>query len=433
MSWAYQPLTPGAALLNGTPLIETLTDDFDDNSLSAQWTEWFTGFYNETSQQLQITSNTSPEYRGGVSTGSYQLTDSSTYIEVVHALTGLTDAGTFYQVLVDASHTITFYVYNGTLIAEYQISGVYTTVASGTYNSTSHRWWRIRETSGTLYYEVSADGVSWSTFASVATPFNVDLAQLSIFIGTDSANGSTDTAIFDNQNTPPSAVVLSVADAFWSFVADNGAITQNHSLSVADASWTFVADNTTINQNHVLTAQDAFWEFIGDEATLSLPAVLQVQDAFWTFHADNGTITQNHALSAQEAYFDFIAGTVDIQQNTALTVADAFWLFVADTVTVERFRRPPTRYAAIAKPDTSYECPAKPDTPYALLPKPDTSYETNLALETGVTLDSATVTLADLNTYLHGYSALVPPRYSTRSNTSYSDIAKPKTAYLREI
>lgn len=180
-------------------------DDFNDNSLDAsKWAEWTGGDVSETSQTLQIQSSTSTGvYKGMSSAVRGNLVGSYVHVEVPHILTGLTSASTLLQLGPDDQHTITLYASGTTFASEYQINGVYTTPATTTYSATTHRWWRIREASGTVYYEYSANGAIWSVLTSVAAPFTLTNVRVSLFVGTEAANASTDTAIFDNLNAFP--------------------------------------------------------------------------------------------------------------------------------------------------------------------------------------------------------------------------------------
>jgi hypothetical protein len=187
--------------------LANFSDNFNDNSLdTSKWSEWVGGDVSETGQTLQIQSSTaSGAYKGMQSVAYYDLTGSYAHVEVPHVLTGLTSASTLLQVALDTQHTITLYVGGTTLTlgAEYQINGVYTTPATTPYNATNHRWWRIRESGGTIYYEYSANGNSWSILTSIAAPFAVTNVEVLLFVGTEAANATTDTAIFDNLNAFP--------------------------------------------------------------------------------------------------------------------------------------------------------------------------------------------------------------------------------------
>lgn len=199
-------VSTGFSVLLDVPLIETFTDDFNDNSLdTAKWDLWDVGHAVETGGELTIPSVTAASYRGMQSVRTGNLTDSSIHVEVPHVLTGLSNASTCLQVAADDQHTITLYESGGFFVAEYQIDGVWTTPATMAYGAATHRWWRIREASGTIYYEYSADGAIWAVLISVPTPFAVTAMYTMLFIGTTSVNVSTDTAVFDNLNTKPTA------------------------------------------------------------------------------------------------------------------------------------------------------------------------------------------------------------------------------------
>ena len=191
--------------LNIPSAFETFSDNFNDNSLDvSKWTDWSGMDVSETSKTLQIQSSTAASvYKGMNSAMLGNLTGSYVHAEVPHVLTGLTGATTLLQLSIDNQHTITLYVGGTTFAAEYQVNGAYTTPATMAYNAAAHRWWRIRESSGTIYYEYSANSSSWSVLASVAAPFAVTNLRVSLFIGTTAANASTDTAIFDNFNAFP--------------------------------------------------------------------------------------------------------------------------------------------------------------------------------------------------------------------------------------
>lgn len=52
-------------------------------------------------------------------------------------------------------------------------AGTPTSLASVTYNHSTMRHWRIRESSGTTYWEYSGDGLSWTALHSVANPITL--------------------------------------------------------------------------------------------------------------------------------------------------------------------------------------------------------------------------------------------------------------------
>ena len=73
-----------------------------------------------------------------------------------------------------------------------------TRLAEEPYDPARHRWMRIREQLGTLYFEYSGDGCAWSLLAGVPTPFSVSLVSVSLFAMTSLAVASPGVAVFDN-------------------------------------------------------------------------------------------------------------------------------------------------------------------------------------------------------------------------------------------
>jgi hypothetical protein len=196
----------GFSIYRQYPSMSLLSDDFNDNSLDAtKWYEWTAGDVSETGQALNITSTTAASYKGMDSVSTGDLTGLTAYVEVAHILTGLTSAGTYFQLTADASNNINIYVNSADITASKTDGGVYSTVSAIPYNPAVHRWWRIRESGGVIYYDYSASGFIWVNFTSTTVNFSVKALMVSLFIGTDGANTLTDTAIFDNFNVAPVA------------------------------------------------------------------------------------------------------------------------------------------------------------------------------------------------------------------------------------
>ncbi|MBL9013389.1 MAG: hypothetical protein JNL83_04385 [Myxococcales bacterium] len=55
---------------------------------------------------------------------------------------------------------------------------------SAPYDAALHRWWQLRSEAGTLSFELSPDGVSWTTLAAIPTPAYFDDAYLELSAGT---------------------------------------------------------------------------------------------------------------------------------------------------------------------------------------------------------------------------------------------------------
>jgi regulation of enolase protein 1 (concanavalin A-like superfamily) len=92
---------------------------------------------------------------------------------------------------------------NGQLTFNYQMAGTWSTGASLPYNATQHRWWRIREQGGSMYWETSADGTSWNTNLQLAAPIAVTALDVEIGIECGTPCPTAPSAAFDNYNLPP--------------------------------------------------------------------------------------------------------------------------------------------------------------------------------------------------------------------------------------
>lgn len=74
--------------------------------------------------------------------------------------------------------------------------------ASVTYNATTHRWWRIREFGGTVYWDTSSDGITWTNRKTEATS-GFTLTSGHVEIGAGRSAGTSNLGYFDNLNNAP--------------------------------------------------------------------------------------------------------------------------------------------------------------------------------------------------------------------------------------
>src|ERR1044072_21894 len=192
-------------------LAETLTDNFDDNSVnSSKWDNGvspYTGTVSETNGRIQISDLVGGSSRKGLSSvvpydlrGSYVqaqigavFTDSTSQIFPIRLSTGSAGGSTWTGIQV----------LNGNIRVS-DSGGV--SSYSATYSSTNHKFVRIRESGGTVFYDRSADGVSWTNMTSQTTAalgFGVAEVWLSIEHFNGAAVGSSSTAAVDNFNIIP--------------------------------------------------------------------------------------------------------------------------------------------------------------------------------------------------------------------------------------
>ncbi len=136
-----------------------VSDNFNDNSLdTAKWdTNLFSGFTNtsvplgETSQRLEIgpllQNVAGSSYRGIRTVNTFNFSDAYSFVELVQAPASNTAADAMFTVGKDVDNYYRIYVSAGNLIGLKKIGGTKTTLFSITYDSTNHRFLRIRNTS----------------------------------------------------------------------------------------------------------------------------------------------------------------------------------------------------------------------------------------------------------------------------------------------
>lgn len=184
-----------------------LADDFADNSVNgALWTQFNFGNAtgSETGGQFQVDITS-----GG--TGVAQLLSQSRY-----DLTGgffaaeLTDAGVqeaglqAYAVMaqLDSNNQVYITVANGFIGSIQNVAGSVTGLDFTAYDSALHRWFRVREADGDTFWEVSANGVFWTTLFTTTNPIALDDVTLIIAADTFLSLGTNKTVTFGQVSAP---------------------------------------------------------------------------------------------------------------------------------------------------------------------------------------------------------------------------------------
>ena len=185
--------------------LETLFDNFNDNTINTTlWTTYTNGgagSVTETNQRLEIVSPDSGDQTTGMYANlNYRFEDTYIKLEVV-------------DYTVETDQWFIFGVFNGTAAEDLKLRinengelearvGSTTVGTNATWDPVAMRFLRIRETSGTTYWEYSADGINWTTHHSQTTPFDyVDTVSWSeIYVYGNGSQTSSTTAIIDNFN-----------------------------------------------------------------------------------------------------------------------------------------------------------------------------------------------------------------------------------------
>ncbi|NTW61553.1 polysaccharide deacetylase family protein [Candidatus Saccharibacteria bacterium] len=183
---------------------ETLLDNFDDNSIDANIWETDSdsgGSVFESSQRINITPGVSSVgYTVLSSLANYDLAESYVQVNVLQ-IADPTSTDT-HMIVCDSTYTEAYLIVasGGNLYAATWDAG---NLASVTYDSDLMAYWRIRETSGVIYFEYSSLGIDgyWTLLHSMSVD-SWNIAHCYVQLGTYewSSTPTPGTAIFEDCN-----------------------------------------------------------------------------------------------------------------------------------------------------------------------------------------------------------------------------------------
>jgi hypothetical protein len=194
----------------------TLVDNFNDDTIDqyhalnnpdGRWNVTASDRIRETNGRVEMRppasqGSVSLEYASAV---TYDLTDSEVRVELVRPLIRSSRTSTGLAAYNSAG-TLSIVVYRGLLYASIT-QGSTTNLAKQPYDAVRHRWLRLREDEGTVYWEFSPDGEEWTTLASRSPhPFDLTALTLRIRAGISEPVEAPGMAIFDNFNVRNTSV-----------------------------------------------------------------------------------------------------------------------------------------------------------------------------------------------------------------------------------
>jgi hypothetical protein len=297
------------------PKISTLSDDFttQDN------TKWvYAAAASVSGGRLSTTPNTS--FTGNVNSAiAYDLTESSVYVQVPQTTNlGNGHTETFIQLFdtgtnLTSKNSLLIDYLGGNLTMQYRDSaGTSVNLATVTYSATTHAWWRIRAASGTVYWDTSPDGFTWTQQASWAATIPLTSMKVILGSGYTGTEPSPGTALFDNFNVPAvGAAMTTLTDNFatkdtnkwfWSGGAAN--VSGQVSIPVTTAYDGIISNSFYNLTNSSSTVQVAQAPNIGNGST-ELQYILRVDDTaavFWAISNGYATCyTKSAGVTTQRA------------------------------------------------------------------------------------------------------------------------------------
>lgn len=210
----------------------TLTDNFDDNSRdTAKWNigtlkgSSAGGTITETNQRLEILPPGSTGYTGYLSVDNYDLTGSSIYCKITPSTT--LDAVEEVDLVVgtDSSNYYLAAIGSANIFFQKNIAGSAANIAAPAYNSTTHAWFRLRESGGTIFMDVAGTGASdppvsgdWTNIGSEVAAINLSSVKVSLQAGVFGGAAPV-TVYFDGFNTGTSGASVGSASGTGSATA----------------------------------------------------------------------------------------------------------------------------------------------------------------------------------------------------------------------
>lgn len=162
---------------------DLLQDDFEDADLDAQlWsTTANSSSVTQANGSLALSLGTSSSYGNAYITTRHfhDMRGSSAAVEV-SSVDLVAPAWAFFNIHTSDGNEVRFFFRNASLRAEYLLNGSTAVLATLPYSPTEHRWWRIREDAGVVYWEVSPDGTAFTAVAerNVAGLFGMDQVRM---------------------------------------------------------------------------------------------------------------------------------------------------------------------------------------------------------------------------------------------------------------
>lgn len=200
-------------------LLSTLVDNFNDNSVGPNWGNSYGGV-SETGGKARVPC-VAGTFAGYQTAKDWTLAGSSAFVQLPLAAAAngaSTEAQTAFNIIQATAGTsiaININTVANTIRFENNVAYSDGSAVSLTYSAVTHLWLRIRETGGTLFWDTSTDGSSWTNRRSISTPgwvtSSVDAVAVEMYSWRN--NGSTNFAEWDNFNTAASSAAVYLMSA----------------------------------------------------------------------------------------------------------------------------------------------------------------------------------------------------------------------------
>jgi len=187
-------------------------DDFDDNMTGPQWSPFTSDAAHASVAETNMTVVAKTDGTNTTATGySWQqgqrsLIGCEMFIEVKKVVSTVEPIAVVFLLAADGGSTdiLEIQQFTSQIYFRHVVNNMDMNSTSITFDATLHRWWRMRESNGNVYFDTAPDGKNWTQQHSIQTPAFVSAALNASFgIGVLGIAPSGGVAIFDNLNAPP--------------------------------------------------------------------------------------------------------------------------------------------------------------------------------------------------------------------------------------
>ncbi len=204
---AFEPFTAptdstsDGAVDSATVCNDPIADAFDDGVISSIWSVSVEAPVTvvEANGNITITLAETGNLYGNLTIGCrYDMRGREISIEVLDVPDGDPAAEMFLELGIDGDNRVGIDVTSSNLRSYRRIGGNYVDVDVVPYDALAKRFWRLRETAGTMFSETSDNRVDWTVRHSEASPLDVSNVEIGIHAGTFDVATSPGVARFDN-------------------------------------------------------------------------------------------------------------------------------------------------------------------------------------------------------------------------------------------
>jgi hypothetical protein len=260
----------------GCSTASLLADDFSGATTSPQWYTYANGSITtvQTGGELVITlpatTQSTAKYGGYGSAWHYDLRGSRAFVQVLQTEAAATNAQTDLQIDSPGGDFYEIAEENGHLSASLFVATGQTTLAMIPYSPSAHAWWQFREDQGTIYFETSSDGVTFTAFASTPTPVWASTAGIAVEAGSFQVETDPGASRFDNFNGGVASgtwcKASTLRDDFHQNTIDNrwGNAYMNGGCSYTETSGAFVVTLTPAGTEDCALVSSNGYDLTGD-------------------------------------------------------------------------------------------------------------------------------------------------------------------------